>query len=261
MTMPAVRPLVAVTRDERADEALSRALEARGARVLPLATFRIVPPVDPAPLAAALEALRDYDWIVFTSANAVEATCTHPLWTAARQAGGARARIAAVGTATAARLSSHGVGVDLMPAMAGGRELAEALRSAGSLEGARVLWPRSEIARPELAVELALAGAAIVDPPAYRTMTVVPDRLTEFLDALEARRVAAVAFLSPSSARGLASALPGGTLRPLSGRTVIACIGPTTSAAVKELGGAVDIEPDQRSAAALASAIVRRVAA
>ncbi|HXE80709.1 MAG TPA: uroporphyrinogen-III synthase, partial [Vicinamibacterales bacterium] len=98
-------------------------------------------------------------------------------------------------------------------------------------------------------------------PPAYRTRLVVPERLPEFLDALDAREVAAVAFLSPSSARGLAASLPGGTLRPLSGRTMIASIGPTTSAAIAELGARVDIEPPQRSAAALAAAIVRRVAA
>lgn len=257
MTRPGERPLVAVTRDERADEALSRALESKGARVLPLATIRIVPPADPAPFAAALEALAEYDWIVFTSANAVEATCTHPGWRGDR----VRARIAAVGAATAKRLSGHGVRVDVTPMVAGGRELAEALTAARPLEGARVLWPRSDIARPELAVELALAGAAIVDAPAYRTVTVVPDRLGEFLEVLENRRLAAVAFLSPSSARGLASALPGGTLRPLAGRTVIASIGPTTSAAVAELGVEVDIEPEQRSAAALASAIVRRIAA
>jgi len=255
--LPDLRPLVAVTRDERADDALTRALESKGARALPLATIRIVPPADPAPLAAALERLPRYDWIVFTSAHAVEAACSHPAWTGEPP----RARIAAVGAATARRLTAYGLRVDLVPPSAGGRELADALKQAGSLAGARVLWPRSEIARPELAVELALEGAAIVDPPAYGTSAVVPERLPEFLDALESRRLAAVAFLSPSSARGLAAALPGGTLRPLAGRTVVACIGPTTSAAVAELGVRVDLEPPQRSAAALAAAIVRRVAA
>ena len=258
---PEIRPMVAVTRDERADDGFSRALESKGARVLPLATIRIVGPADAAPLAAALQALPQYDWIVFTSVNAVDATCGHPSWAPAWRAGTVRARIAAVGAATAKRLGDRGLPVHVMPAVAGGRELARALSAMEPLQSARVLWPRSEIARPELAVELAMDGAAIVDPPAYRTVPVVPERLAEFLDALEARRVAAVAFLSPSSARGLASALPGRTLRPLAGRTVVASIGPTTSAAVAELGVAVDIEPAQRSAAALASAIVRRVAA
>lgn len=256
------RPLVAVTRDERSDDRLSRALEAAGARALPLPTVRIAPPEDDQALAVALGELPRMDWVVFTSANAVEAICGRPEWLDAARAGTLRARIAAVGVATAERLRQRQIRVDVTPSAGGGaRDLLDALAGRGALAGTRWLWPRSDLARRDLPEALARLGAAVLDPIAYRTMLVSPPALAEFLDGLAAGRIAAVAFLSPSSARGLASALPCGTLAPLAGHTLIASIGPTTGEAIAALGARVDIEVDgsERHAAALAAAVMKRL--
>jgi uroporphyrinogen-III synthase len=251
------RPRVVVTRDESVDDGLSRGLADRGVEPVSLQTVATVPPEDPAALAAAIGALSTYDWIVFTSARAVDAVCTHSNWDAVRPP-----KVAAVGARTAARLAAYGVPVDVVPALAGADDLVAALRAAArDLAGSRVLWPRSAIALPAVADALSASGATVDSAIAYRTVTVRPAGIEGFISDLEARRVAAVAFLSPSSARGLAGSLPGGDLRALHARTLVASIGPSTSAALCALGAAPDVEPAVRSADALADAICVALAA
>jgi uroporphyrinogen-III synthase len=156
-----------------------------------------------------------------------------------------------------ARLAELGVDVDLVPAAASAAGLVAALvERAGDLKKQRIVWPRSDVARRELPDALAAAGATVIDPAAYRTVAVRPRGLGSFVSALEAGDVDAVAFLSPSSALGLAAALPGSTLAPLRGRTIVASIGPTTSVALAGLGAPADIEAPERSARSLAEAIV-----
>jgi uroporphyrinogen-III synthase len=256
----AAQPLVAVTRDERADEEFSRMLAALGAATLPLQTITIQPVRDVAPLTEALDALDRADWIVFTSAHAVDATCGHAAWQRSWRRRPGRTRVAAIGAATAARLTSRGVDVDLVPAVSSASGLVAALAErTGGLQGIRVIWPRSDVARRELPDALAAAGATVIDPAAYRTVATRPSGLPSFLRGLEAGEVDAVAFLSPSSALGLAAVLPGSSLAPLAGHTLVASIGPTTSATLATLGARPDVESPERSARGLAEAIVDAV--
>jgi uroporphyrinogen-III synthase len=251
------RPLVVVTREESVDDGLSRALLGWGAEPLALQTVATAPPEDLAPLVAAVEDLARYDWILFTSARAADAVCTQPAWNAR-----GLPKIAAVGPRTADRLDSYGVKADVVPALAGAAALVAALEErAGELRGARVLWPRSAIAATGVAEALSAAGAYVDAPTAYRTVLVRPAGIEGFLRDLEAGRIAAIAFLSPSSARGLAAALPGNALDALRRRTLVASLGPTTSAALRELGAPAEVEPATRSAAALAEAICSTLAA
>lgn len=257
MSTPRREPVVAVTRDERADAGFSRMLSTLGARPLPLQTIAIERVKDTSALAAALENLEHADWIVFTSAHAVDAACGHVAWQRLWRRRPGRARVAAIGRATAAQLGERGVEVDLQPAHASAASLVEALRArSGDLRGARIIWPRSDVARRELPDALTDAGAIVTDPPAYRTVVVRPKGLAAFVRSLEAGEIDAVAFLSPSSALGLAASLSGGTLAPLVGRTRLASIGPTTTTALVTLGARADIEPAERTARALADAIV-----
>ena len=258
--MSVVQPLVAVTRDERADDEFSQILGTLGAVTLSLQTIGIQPAKDTAPLTEALSSLDRTDWIVFTSAHAVDATCGHAAWQQSWRRRPGRTRVAAVGPRTAARLAKRGVDVDLQPATPSAGGLVEALMArVGPLRGVRIIWPRSDVARRELPDALRAAGALLADPPAYRTVAVRPRGLAAFLRSLEAGGVDAVAFLSPSSALGLAAALPGSTLAPLAGKTLVASIGPTTSAALASLGASADVEAAERSARGLAEAIVGTV--
>ena len=267
------RPRIVVTQGEGARGSLAAALLARGADVVPLPAIAIEPPVDPAPLDAALAGLAGFDWIVFTSRHAVDAVCARPAWTASRERPLAGLRVAAVGRATAQSLKERGVTTDVLPSEAGGRALAEAIGAAqaaragasplpalgagaDALRGVRVLWPRSEIALRELPEALESSGATIVDPIAYRT--VVPDEgeAEQVLDSLERGAIDAVAFLSPSSAKNLPALLGRPDLAWLARRAAVASIGPSTSAALRELGAPPAVESSERTAEDLAESLV-----
>jgi len=256
-------PLVAVTRPATVDDPLGLALAAGGADVLWLPTTAVRPPLDPRPLATAVAGVSDFDWLVFTSGHAVHAVCTHPAWPASRPSPGAtRPRVAAVGERTADRLARQGVRVDLVAPSAGAAGLAAAVvaEEGGSLEGRRVLWPRSDIARRELADGLAAAGARVHEAVAYRTVTAIPAEAERFRDALAGGQLDAVCFLSPSAAEGLVTALGGEDLARLRGRCLVASLGPATSEALLRLGAPADVEAHPPSAAALAAAVLARLA-
>ena len=253
-------PLVVATRDEQPDDGFARVLRESGLQSVAMPTIAIGTPLDPGPLARAIERLSSTQWIVFTSAQAVGATCGHPRWPESWRSAPVRPRIAAVGPATAARLRTFGLECDVMPERSGARELAATLGAGdGSLAGAHVLWPRSDIARRELPEALAAAGAIVIDPEAYRTVAVRPAALALFTATLDGGGVDAVAFFSPSAAMGLASALGEDALKRLAGRTEVASIGPSTSAALDALGAPATIQAETRTGPGLAAAIVRHL--
>jgi uroporphyrinogen-III synthase len=254
-------PLVVSTREAQPDDGFARVLRDAGVECIAMPTIRIGPPQDPAPLAAAIGRLGSTRWILFTSAQAVGALCGHARWADTWHAVTARPRIAAVGPATAARVQAFGLNCDLVPAQSSGRGLAAALAASdGSLSGAHVLWPRSDVARRDLPEALAAAGAIVSEPEAYRTVTVRPDALATFTERLDAGHIEAVAFFSPSAAAGLAEALGEGTLRRLAGHTEVASIGPSTSAALDALGAPAAIHADVRTGPGLATAILGHLA-
>ncbi|MBE3072807.1 MAG: uroporphyrinogen-III synthase, partial [Acidobacteria bacterium] len=242
-------PVVAVTQAEGRGASLVAALEGRGIRLFRVPVIAHEPVTDSRDADAVLDRLADYHWVLFTSANAVESVRHRPAWRRWPWTSAPRPRIGAVGPSTAAALASSGIPVAVRPADASAMHLASAVIDAegGAIAGKRVLWPRSAIARPELGEVLRQARAIVVDPVVYHTTPARPPNLAAFESELRAGRIDAVTFLSPSSATHLAAVLPGGTLAILAGRTVIASVGPTTSAALRDLGAAPSVEAQEHS--------------
>lgn len=152
---------VVVTRAAHQAAGLTAAFEAAGFTVEHLPLLEIIPPADLRPLERAASELALYDWLAFTSANAVEAFL--PL------TGGAlppRLRVAVVGPATAESLRACG----LEPHLTATRSDAEGLlEDLAPLVGRsrRVLLPQAADARPALAEGLSRAGAEAVVVVAY----------------------------------------------------------------------------------------------
>lgn len=237
---------VVVTRGQDQAGAMCAALESRGARAIafPTIEFERLAGQD---VREAVAALERYDWIAFTSANAVAA-----FWDCLADAGRAgvpvSVRVAAVGTATRAALEQRGAPVAAMPARFLGGEIAAAM---GALEGRQVLLPRSDIAREETGAALRATGAVVHEVVVYRTVSARPT--AEMLRALD-EGVDAVTFTSPSTVRGFVEA--GGAAAGRVLRTsVIACIGPVTTGAVRSLGYAVAVEPAEHTSEALVHAL------
>lgn len=178
-----------------------------------------------------------FDWLVLTSAAAVDAVAGRPL----------RARrTAAVGPATAARARDRGLKVDLVPLRATGADLAAAL---GDLRGRTVLYPRAEVATPGTTEALRGAGAELTEIVAYRN-AVPPDAAERLTRALP---VDFVTLLSGSAARRLADALTraGKTL----GKARIVAIGPSTAAAARAAGLEVHAVAATHTVEAVAEAV------
>jgi len=249
---------IAVTRPA-GNDGLAARLRELGASVLECPAVEIGPPGSLEALDRALRALEGVDWIAFASVNAVERTCARAAELGVTPAALARPRLAAVGAATAERVASRLRPPDLVPERASGEGLAAAL--AGAVQGRRVLLPRAEEGRPELAEGLARAGAEVVAPAAYRTVAVAPAALEPLAAALRAGDLDAVVFASPSAVRSVLAALDAlGDGRELLGRAALAAIGPTTAAELRAHGREVAAEPPEPSVAALSAALVRALA-
>ena len=247
------RPLmgkrIVVTRTRKQASVLSNKLRALGAHVIELPTIRIEPPSNLREFAEVVQDAHVYDWIVFTSANGVEAffDIFFKLYDDAREIGGAR--IAAIGPATAQRVKDFHLHVDLQPDDFVAEAVVREFKKQGNIENLRVLLVRAEKARDTLPKELSGMGAIIDEAFAYRT---VP----ETRDTSGARRQLAedgadlITFTSSSTVeKFLALGLPW----PQGMR--IASIGPITSKTVRDHGLNVDVEARQHDIDGLVQAV------
>jgi len=247
------RPLsgkrIVVTRTRKQASVLSNKLRSFGAQVIELPTIRIEPPTDLREFAELVQDAHIYDWIVFTSANGVEAffEIFFKLYDDAREIGGAR--IAAIGPATAQRVKEFHFHVDLQPDEFIAEAVAKEFRKQSSIENARILVVRAEKARDVLPKELSAAGAIVDEAFAYRT---VP----ETRDTTGARRQLAkegadlITFTSSSTVENfLALGLPWPK------GMQIASIGPITSKTARDHGLEIDIEARRHDIDGLVEAI------
>ena len=248
--LPLVGSKVVVTRARGQAERLSSALRVLGANVIELPTIEIRPPQDWAPLDQAIAELEQYDWIIFTSANGVRHFVDR-LDAGGRDLRCLKAKICAIGPATAERLESLHLKVDLMPSEYVAESVLEAFGEQ-DLTGRRILLPRAAVARDLIPVELKKRGAEIHVVPAYRTC--VPEQSAELAQQTFGRdpRPDWITFTSSSTVRNFAQLC---LIERLNGVRV-ASIGPITSQTARELGIRVDAEPKSYTVEGLVEAIV-----
>lgn len=251
------RPLegrtIVVTRAANQSKRFVELLQAAGARVLATPTISIEPPPAWGPLDAALDEADRFAWVVFTSVNGV-AMVDRRL--TARRLGWAvlaRARVAAIGPATAEALAEHGLRVEVVPREYRAEGLVEALRPRLAA-GDRVLLPRAAQTRDVLVTELTRLGALVREVPAYVTRR--PGASGAALRAaLAAGDVDAVTFTSSSTARNFAEMFTEAERRAWLGAVTVASIGPITAATAAEYGLPTRVMPSEYTIPALARAI------
>lgn len=255
-SLPLAGRRIVVTRAPEQAGELARLLEAHGAEVLlcPLVAFER--PEDPGALDGALGRLGEFDWLLFTSQNAVR------FFEERRRELGiplewGRPRVAAVGPATAKAARELGYGVECVAEEATGRGLAEGLGE--KVAGRRVLLPRSDRARADLPEMLRGAGARVTDVVAYRTVPPGPEGAAA-LERIRAGQVDAVALASPSAFERLAEQLGMGALGEMTRRVALAAIGPVTAAAIRQAGLPVAVVPAKPSAEAFVEALAAHFA-
>ena len=261
------RPLfgwrVLVTRAAAQAERFARAIAERGGEPLVVPLVGIAPPgpADLAAVHAAMGELGAYDWVVFTSANAVERFGQELAARGLDARALGRAKLACVGQATAAALARAGLRADVIPRHGDAAGVARAVADAAgaSLRGARVLLPRAERGREEAAELLAAAGARVDPVVIYRLepVTAADPAAATALERLRGREVNAVAFFAPSQVRALFDLLGEEAGAVLGDVPVLAAIGATTARALRERG----LEPEVVASAPDAEVLAGQIAA
>jgi uroporphyrinogen-III synthase len=242
---------ILITRTRHQASELATQLEALGATSILIPTIEIAPPASFSALDAALTCLRTYDWLLFTSANAVEAFHRRAQLLQLTQL---PKHIAAIGPATLRAANDIGLTVDLIPPQYIGDSLAEALIP--EAPGKSFLLVRAADARDTIPQALAAAGATVTIADAYRNQ--LPADSIPALQALFAspeNYPDAITFTSASTARNLCNLLEAANLT-LPPNIPLVSIGPITSEALGNLGHPHAIEAAEPTIPALIQSLL-----
>ncbi|MCW2783871.1 MAG: bifunctional uroporphyrinogen-III C-methyltransferase/uroporphyrinogen-III synthase [Marmoricola sp.] len=246
------RVLVPRTKEQAAS--LSTRLRSFGSEPEEVPTISVEPPRNPQQMDKAVRGLVEgrYEWIAFTSVNAVRAVREkfEEYGLDARAFSGLK--IAAVGEKTAASLLDWGLRADLIPAgEQSARGLLEDWPPFDELLDPinRVFQPRADIATENLVAGLVDLGWEVDDVTAYRTVRAAPPPAPT-REAIKSGKFDAVVFTSSSTVRNLV-----GIAGKPHASTIIAVIGPATAKTAEEHGLRVDVMAPNPSVEELAEAL------
>lgn len=237
------RPLqglsIAVARAEEQSIEVGDQIWRLGGEPVLLPTIQIRPLDDWTAVDRTLTQLDQFEWLVFSSVNGVNAFFRR-LWDLGLDARSlARLKLAAIGPSTAAALIPLGLRCDLVPATFRAEALAEALLAAHPHGPQRVLWARASRGRQELPLRLAAAGWNCAELVVYRNEDVLQWPAAEAA-RLDRGEIDWLALSSPSIAQHVARLASPDAKSRFGQRTHIACISPVTAAAAQESGLPVD---------------------
>jgi uroporphyrinogen III methyltransferase/synthase len=249
------RPLfgkrILVTRSRHQASTLSRLLFERGAQPIELPAIDIQPVSDTRELDQAISNLIQYQWVVFTSANGVEAVFErlHAAKLDSRALHGLK--IGAIGPATGKALAQRGITADYYPAVYTTEGLIAGFQS-WNIAGQRFLLPRTDIADEELAKRLTGLGAVVQEVAVYRTSPNI-EAIAKAKEMLLSNQLDVITFTSSSTVSNLVTAF-GTDSAPLN-RVKIACIGPKTAETAIKTGLKPDIVASEHTIPGLVNAL------
>jgi uroporphyrinogen-III synthase len=227
-------------------------LENMGAIVMLFPAVSFSEPTDTLELDRAIRSLDEFDWILFTSANAVRFFAGRCRKLGVEPNEDRACRCAAVGPATASAVAAEGFSVDHVAQEFLGTALARELSA--TLAGKKIILPRSERARPDLPDALKAVGAEVTEIVAYHiggVGAVDPG----VMKAVREAQVDVVSFFSPSAIENMRSKLGEEVLSRMGTRAALAAVGPVTAAALRNAGLPVAIEAPLATAESMAAAI------
>ena len=228
-------------------------LEQQGGEAICIPTIEIIPPESYAALDFVLRDLDEFDILILTSVNGVEALFERMLETNQYIGTLTDIFVVVVGPKTAKALQQNCIRPDLIPADHRAEGVVAELLKVG-VKGKRILYPRAEIARPLIIDSLQAAGAEVIAPVAYRT--ILPEGSEPKLrKLLSTDDIDAVCFSSSSTFDNLYTML-GDDLQKLQGKTKFFSIGPQTSETIRKHGFQVDLEPQSWTLDSLVLAMV-----
>ncbi len=243
---------IIVTRDEKGNAEFAAKIIQRGGNAIELATIKIRPLTQTNQFLKILAELAEFDWVIFTSSNGVSIffDALQGLGKDGRVFGSAK--IAAIGSETAAKLSEFGIRADFVPSVFTSEDLGKELKEYTNLRGKKILLLRSELASDELNKLLTQAGAEVQSAALYEIVT-QKNKCERLKEQISKGLIDWLTFASPSSVKGFFEQISSDTKKANNVR--IASIGPITSQELKKIGIKVDVEADKHTIDGLLAAI------
>ncbi len=246
--------IIVLTRHpEQSKEAILK-LEKNGASVISFPTIKIVPTENHEEFDTAINTFNTFDYVVFTSANAVKHFVIR-LDQIQKRLNFDKTTVVAVGEKTAAACNRYQISVDIVPKDFSAKGIAEEL-SQSDITGKKFFIPCSSIARDELPKRLGKMGAAITRLPIYNT--IVPDgsETDKPVEVILNSKPDIFIFTSPSTFHNFVTILNLADPEDyFKGRTV-AAIGPTTESAIRAKGVTVQITPSKNTMSSLIDSVL-----
>ncbi|MEB3293874.1 MAG: uroporphyrinogen-III synthase [Synechococcales bacterium] len=241
--LPLTNCKILVTRSAGQSSEFTTRLQAMGATVVEMPTLEITPPSSWEALDRALAECATFDWLILTSANAVDYFCDRLLDLGFDSRNLAGIKIAVVGEKTAQSLRQRGLKPDFTPQTFVADALVTEFPEA--VAGQRLLFPRVELGgRDVLVKEFSAQGAIVVEVPAYQSSC--PAQIDAIaLQALQTRSIDAITFTSSKTVQHfcrLVEIALGETWQDALSNVWFASIGPQTSKTCQEKLGRVDVE-------------------
>jgi uroporphyrinogen III methyltransferase/synthase len=252
MRKPLFGKTIVITRDWSGNARFAAKIIRGGGNPIEFATIKIKPSTQTNQFIQTLARITEFDWVVFTSTNGVDIffEALKNLGKDARVLGSAK--IAAIGSQTAAQLARSGIKADFVPTVFTSRELGKQLRAFTNLTGKKILLLRSQAASNELIELLAQSGAEVTNMVIYNIASEKNDRIRLGQEIAEGK-IDWLTFASASSVNGFFEQIESDIVN--AGSVKVASIGPATSAQLKDLGVKVDAEAVEHTIDGLLAAI------
>src|SRR6266545_4808052 len=245
---------IVVTRARAQARSLVQQIEDLGGEVIEFPTIEIQPPENFAAFDAAVGKIESYDWLMFTSVNAVG-----PFLSRLQHVGKTvdtleHLDVGAIGPETAKELAAAGITCCLVPERFQAEGILDKV-TPETMRGKQVLIPRAAAAREVLPDTLRQWGASVDVVVAYRAVIPATD-IEPLVERLRQREVDVISFTSSSTVKNFVRIFDGRNLTEIANGSTIACIGPITAETVEQLGGHTAIVAEEFTIDGLVRAIV-----
>ena len=247
-TKPLFGKRILVTRARAQASEFAELLEANGAEVIQFPTIQIQP-ID----GVNIPALSEYDWVIFTSVNAVEIFYERLRESEKDARAFGESSICGVGAKTVEALNRIGIHPDFVPSHSRGSAIAFEI---GDVNGKKILLPRAKIATADLPNGLREQGAQVDDVPLYDTIKVASENSDKIETDLLNGRIDLVTFTSSSTVTNFLEMFPAQAPTALLANVKVAVIGPTTQETALVRDVQVDVMAKEASVESLVEAIV-----
>jgi uroporphyrinogen-III synthase len=246
---------ILVTRALKQADGLSSLLRQFGAEVIEAPVIEIRPPDSYEALDTALNNIPQYDWLILTSVNGVEALFSRLEPLGLNVDSLQHLKIAAIGPVTEERIQDHGLVVDIVPQRYVAEDVVRSLRKL--TKGEKVLLVRAKVARDVIPEELRHAGAEVDVAEAYQT--VIPEDAKDHMRQAfsNGRLPDAITFTSSSTVKNFLAVVTGTDVPAKLSKVKFASIGPVTSDTLREHGLPVHVEADEYTMEGLVQALIR----